>query len=507
LRDMLRAARAAIVEILQLLRRSTVAKSGMWYLVGDLMLKGMGIVTIPIFTRIMTVEDFGIISAYTTLVGLMTVVTGMDIHASIGRAHLDYRERLGDYLSSILALSGVCFVTVFAVVAVMDDRLSAWTDLPHHLVRLSVVHGYSSFVVLFLSYVCLFEERYRARTVMSVCVAVAQVVISVIVISLLDDHKYMGRIVGQLAPLLLVVVAAFYVMIDRRHGARRVFWPRAWRYALVFGVPLAAHDLGGTVLQQFDRLMIQSMVGAEETGLYSYAYNVAMLAGVVLGAVNSAWVPWFYRTLDSGGATSIRALARFLFRGFVVLTAGLTCLGPELARLLAPESFLGAVRVIGVVSLGYLFQYMYTFYINFELYYKRTVAISIGTAIAGAVNIGLNLLLIRRFGYEVACWTAVVSYMVLFGVHYFNVRVVLRDRTIPLRDMIPLSVVMVLIAAQQYVTSGLLEPFSFAERASRFALPLVLMLVLVPSLVVELVQWARRAGQSSRATGVLEGRS
>ena len=34
------------------------------------------------------------------------------------------------------------------------------------------------------------------------CVAVAQVVISVIVISLLDDHKYMGRIVGQLAPLL-----------------------------------------------------------------------------------------------------------------------------------------------------------------------------------------------------------------------------------------------------------------------------------------------------------------
>ena len=90
----------------------------------------------------------------------MTVVTGMAIHASIGRAHLDYRERLGDYLSSILALSGVCFVTVFAVVAVMDDRLSAWTDLPHHLVRLSVVHGYSSFVVLFLSYVCLFEERH-----------------------------------------------------------------------------------------------------------------------------------------------------------------------------------------------------------------------------------------------------------------------------------------------------------------------------------------------------------
>ena len=292
-------------------------------------------------------------------------------------------------------------------------------------------------------------------------------------------------------------------MIDRRHGARRVFWPRA---AVRWCLSSWPHDLGGTVLQQFDRLMIQSMVGAEETGLYSYAYNVAMLAGVVLGAVNSAWVPWFYRTLDSG-ATSIRALARFLFRGFVVLTAGLTCLGPELARLLAPESFLGAVRVIGVVSLGYLFQYMYTFYINFELYYKRTVAISIGTAIAGAVNIGLNLLLIRRFGYEVACWTAVVSYMVLFGVHYFNVRVVLRDRTIPLRDMIPLSVVMVLIAAQQYVTSGLLEPFSFAERASRFALPLVLMLVLVPSLVVELVQWARRAGQSSRATGVLEGRS
>ena len=61
---------------------------------------------------------------------------------------------------------------------------------------------------------------------------------------------------------------------------------------------------------------------------------------------------------------------------------------------------------------------------------KKTGAISLFTFIAGFTNIFLNYHFIPKYGYEIAAWTTLASYILLFILHYFNVKFILKEKTI-----------------------------------------------------------------------------
>jgi len=110
---------------------------------------------------------------------------------------------------------------------------------------------------------------------------------------------------------------------------------------------------------------------------------------------------------------------------------------------------------------------------------KKSLAISIGTIMAGGLNIALNLLMIPVFGYEIAAWTTVISYFCLFIFHWFNVSILLKEKTIGLRAMMGLAVIASVIALQQYITSVFFPPFSIIERLLRFGISGLACLVLI----------------------------
>jgi len=72
------------------LKKSETAKSGLWYLISNFALNGMAFITVPIFTRLLSVEDYGTVSVYMSIVAVMTIVSGLDLHIGIGRAIIDF---------------------------------------------------------------------------------------------------------------------------------------------------------------------------------------------------------------------------------------------------------------------------------------------------------------------------------------------------------------------------------------------------------------------------------
>jgi O-antigen/teichoic acid export membrane protein len=77
-----------------------------------------------------------------------------------------------------------------------------------------------------------------------------------------------------------------------------------------------------------------------------------------------------------------------------------------------------------------MFFFYYTMYVNYAFYEKKTYLISIFTIIAGGINIGLNYLWIPQYGYSAAAWTTLVSYLILFLLHYLNVRFIIKFSSI-----------------------------------------------------------------------------
>ena len=79
-------------KIIKQIKNSTTIKSGIWYTATNFILRGMAFITIPIYTRLLNLEEYGIVSVYTTFVSIFMIITGLDLHASIGTGIIDFKK-------------------------------------------------------------------------------------------------------------------------------------------------------------------------------------------------------------------------------------------------------------------------------------------------------------------------------------------------------------------------------------------------------------------------------
>ena len=95
---------------------------------------------------------------------------------------------------------------------------------------------------------------------------------------------------------------------------------------------------------------------------------------------------------------------------------------PELLLIMGGNEYLETKYVIPPVMIGYVFQFVYSLYVNIEFYHKKQKNIAFGTIIACVINIILNYILIPRFGYIAAAYTTLIGYISLYVIHYIFVK-------------------------------------------------------------------------------------
>ena len=84
------------------LKKNKVLKAGIGYTIGNYFLKGLGFITVPIFSRLMAVSDYGIYNTFLSYEGMLYLFIGLALHSSIKNAKYKYGdERLDSFTSSI----------------------------------------------------------------------------------------------------------------------------------------------------------------------------------------------------------------------------------------------------------------------------------------------------------------------------------------------------------------------------------------------------------------------
>ena len=68
-------------------------KAGIGYTVGNMLVKGITFLTIPLFTRLMSTESYGLFNTFNSYMAILTIFIGLALHASIKNAKYDF----GDY--------------------------------------------------------------------------------------------------------------------------------------------------------------------------------------------------------------------------------------------------------------------------------------------------------------------------------------------------------------------------------------------------------------------------
>ena len=80
---------------------SKALRSGVGYTLGNILIKGINFLTLPIFSRLLSPEEFGVYNVFASYDMILFVLIGLALHTSIQSANLEFRGKINSYTSSI----------------------------------------------------------------------------------------------------------------------------------------------------------------------------------------------------------------------------------------------------------------------------------------------------------------------------------------------------------------------------------------------------------------------
>ncbi len=398
-------------------------KAGSWYVFSSVMLRAISMLTTPIFARLMTTDDFGVASTFSSWASILVVFCTLNLTFSIGRAKLDYPGRLDEYIGSMQLLSLLLSGMVVLVLFVFSGSLSDFMAIPKPAVFFLGIQLISGPIIDFYQNGTRYRYRYKENVAIGWYLCVANILLSLFLVLCIDYEKGVLRIAGGVVPAFLL--GLFLLSKSIKSGYLR-YNKEFWLYGVTLSAPLILHEISHSILSQSDRIFISRICGSSDAGIYSIAYNYGCLLIVVTGAISNGWLPWFHDKFFEKAFNEIKKNTKTVV--MLGCYIGLACiaLAPEAVAILGGSRYAKGVLCIAPVTLGIVCQYIYTHYVNIEMHLKKTKFVPIGALLAAVLNLILNAVFIPKYGFVAAAYTTFGCYFVLMLIHYVYSRWILK---------------------------------------------------------------------------------
>jgi O-antigen/teichoic acid export membrane protein len=426
-------------------RASQLLRSGTWYLLGNLLTKGISFTSLIIYTRLLSPEQYGAVSVSLTWAALLGIFLTLNLSTAVFQAKFEFSENdYATYVSTtIIAGIGIALIGCLVIFLLPADWVQKIFDLDKSYLLLAALLTPFVFTVQTILSRLHAEQNYKTNVIATLALEFAIFVCSIAFILALSDAPIIGRLLGVL--LINGVLGVYWAF--KTVAVQPRFEIKFLRHALIFAIPLAPHMLSAMVLSQFDRVLINRYGSEFDAGIYSFAYQIGWIAVMIWAAVNTAWSPWLFERLKQEKYDIIRRASNRYVIGFTSFSVLSIFCSPFIVRLIVSEQYWAAIRIIPILLAAAHLYFTYSFFVNIEYYERKTSYISAATIAAALLNIALNLILLPIYGYQIAAWTTLASYFALCVVHFGVVRFVLhKDSHVDLRLLVICGIVPIVLA-------------------------------------------------------------
>lgn len=395
-------------QIKRLARHSAV------YGVSDALNRSIGFLLMPLYTRLLSDGDIGLI----TLGYLFVAFVGIFYFWGLNNAFLRYfvtEERSDE--------RGVLFSTLYGFLFGLSLVLSAclWA-FPEPISSLAFKGGGYPDVIRLIGGILFFDTLTspsflvlraleRSSTYLRLYILKFFLTIGLnIALVWVVRHGVRGVFESNLIASVMLFGASLPYGLPY---FRRIFAIPRLKLLLAFGVPYVPTLLADRVIQLSDRKILEGFMGKDVVGLYSVGYRFGMIVLFFVKAFEIAWQPFFLSISKDADAKKVyaRVMTYFLLIGSLLFL--LVCfLTPVVFPWYAPERE-AASRVVPLIVLSYL---LYGLYVNLIVgaYLKnRTQVLPFVVGGAAVVNVALNFALIPHYGMMGAAVATLAAYVVM----------------------------------------------------------------------------------------------
>lgn len=402
---------------------SKPAKASLWFVISNVILKGISFITLPIFSRLLTTSEYGIVSVYQSWVSTISIITTLTVWGGgFNVGMVKYEERQKQLISAFQGLATTLTIICLVLVWKFIPNLSVWLGISERLIFLMFMEILVQIPFNIWSTEQRYKFEYKKLIIVTIVISILNPCLGILAVSNTVKYRAEARILSN---FLIQSVIGIILFIHNQKNGRVYFNSEIWKFGFWFNVVLIPHYLSSQILNQADRIMINSMCGSGDAGIYSVAYNFAMLLSLITNGINSSLTPHIYQCLKERRTKELSKQTTGIIFLVALMTAGLICIIPDVFYFLLPESYYPALKVIPPVAVGAFFLFLYPLFGSIEFYYEENKYVTLSSVLGAGLNVILNYIFIGLFGYIAAAYTTLVCYICFSLFHYFCMRKVL----------------------------------------------------------------------------------
>lgn len=403
-----------------------IIKAGFGYTVGNYLIKGLAFLTIPIFARIMSTDDYGLYNIFVAYEGIFVYLIGIGFDTSLKKAYFKYKIKEGDsstrlsyggYISTAVSIIFINALIWLVIIVLFRNQVTKILGLDFPSIVMLVFFAMSNAVILCYNSHTSITYNYKGFVKLGAINAVGSITLSItLILIFFRDKTYIGRMMGSTVVILLLAIY-IWIIFFKAHKPNHLKEYAGW--GIKYCLPIIPHGISQIILVNFDRIMIGRMIGPKESGIYSFAYNVFAIVYVTYRSLDPVWGTWFFEKMNEGDYQKIKRFSSLYMIIVLIISLTVILISPELVIILGSTKYSEAIHsVIPIVAGGY-FTFLYSVPCQVEYYREKTRHIAGATMCAAIINIILNYIFIRKYGYVAAAYTTLITYILYFLFHFF----------------------------------------------------------------------------------------
>ena len=399
---------------------SSLFKASGLYVVASILNSSIPFLLLPVMTRYLSPEDYGLISMFFLLASIISLFVGLNMYGAVNRAFFDHSIDFKEFVANSLYIVAFGFFATLLVISIFGLFINKLSGVPYKWILISVAYSLLSNLVLFNLVIRQVQMDAKSYAYIQVGQALSHGILSVLFVVLMG-MKWEGRLLASL--ITISVFGCFSAIILVK------YWT-VWRvnksyiiYALKYGIPLIPHAAGSLAIVATDRFIIANTLGLREVGVYTVALQLGSVISLLAESFNKAYVPWLFGKLNLNDRHVKERIVKLSYLYFLLaflFAAGYGVFAPAFINFFVGRSFQGSSEVVLWIAIGGGFHAMYYMVTNYILYSNKTYLLAMITVVCGGLNIPITYYLTHKIGIN----GAAIAYAIIAFIYFMTTWVV-----------------------------------------------------------------------------------
>lgn len=399
-------------------REGTLLKNTLIITMGKVSTQMISFFLLPLYTAILSTEEFGIVDLLNTLVALMIPVVTFQIEHAIFRHLIDIRGKEDSIRKSISTTLFAIFMQCLIYLAIFIV-ISRWINNDYKFfLATNVIACIFSSIMLQIARGLGDNKTYAIGSFIT---AITTIIFNVIFLVVFKYGAY-GMLI---ASLFANIICTIYIFIKHKlfkyislSEFDKTLLKKLWKYS----IPLIPNALSWWIFNASDRVIVSGILGLSVNGILAAAHKFPGVYITIYNIFNMSWTETAAMHInDDDKDTFFNNIINTILKLFTTMSFCIIAVMPFIFSIIINDKFIDAYKQIPILMIASIFNVLVGLFSVIYIAKKDTKTVAKTSVIAAIINIIVNLGLIKFIGLYAASISTLVSYLCISIHRYIDI--------------------------------------------------------------------------------------